>query len=122
MEWRAGKNSKIRSVIVPDELFVETLDILQATGVAIDPYRDQELGNESIRLVLETLKKSWGEQVARVEVEVKQKLGVWELSGWALKMVQARIKQNKLMNTCHELIGLCEYALAHDVNIEILGQ
>ncbi len=122
MEWRAGRGQNEHSVIVPDELLTAILNLLRGTGVAIDPYRDRTLGNESTQRMAEALRNSWDLHRVGAEDEVKQELGVWTLPAWAEKLVAARMEQDRLMTTCAALIALCEYALAQDVDIEILGQ
>lgn len=122
MEWRAGKDPNVQSVIVPDEFVVAILNLLQGTGVALDPYRDLTLGNESTQRMAEALRESWDLHRVGAEDKVKQELGVWALPAWAEKMVAARMGQDRLMTICAALIALCEYALAENVDIEVLGQ
>jgi hypothetical protein len=122
MEWRAGKEPKVNSVIVPDELAVAVLDLLKATSVAVDPYSDHALGRESTRMAAEAFRKSCDRRAAEAGEMVKQELGLRELPAWAEKMVEARIGRDRLMAICAGLMDLCEHALAHDVDVEILGQ
>lgn len=122
MEWRMGKDPNAQSVIVPDELVVAILDMVQETGVALDPYGDVTLVTESTRKIAESLRKAWDHHKGQVEDVVKQELGVWTLPAWAEKMVAVRMEQDHLMTICAALIALCESALVQNVEIEVLGQ
>lgn len=122
MEWRTGKDPNAQSVIVPDELVVALLDLLQGAGVPLDPYSDITLSSESTQKIEEALRKSWDHHKGQVEDVVKQELGVWTLPAWAEKMVAVRMEQDHLMTICAALIALCESALVQNVEIEVLGQ
>lgn len=122
MEWRTGAGASSRSVVVPQDAVVSIVGLLGPTGVPIDPYRDRVLDRDSTRTVSARLRSVRDEQAARVADGVRRELGVRELPAWAGKLVEARAARNELLKVCEELIGLCEYALDHDLDVEVRGQ
>ncbi len=122
MEWRTGRSSDIQSVIVPDEFAAAIVELLQGTGIALDPYEDRTIGTGSTQEVSEVLKQACA--VLRTETEdlLMRELGVSTLPVWTGEMLSARLGQNRWLTTCAALVTLCEFALAQNIDLEILGQ
>jgi hypothetical protein len=118
MEWKAGACW----VVVLPGVVGELVELLRATGVPVDPYKDLTLGGRSIDTVLMRLKRIRTAKMAHVSNGVQRELGVRELPEWAGALVQARAVENELLRTTEALIGLCEYALQQKLEVEILGQ